>query len=113
MRLKLQQGEVFREDFALRARWYVREAGGAVALRYQKAVDATLELLCGQPGLGRKRRFRHPSLQGLQSFQVQRPFNRLLIFYRASDDVLHAVRLMHGARDLSRRLSEPPVPNAT
>lgn len=113
MRLELQQGEVFREDFALRARWYVREAGGAVAFRYQKAVDATLELLCVQPGLGRKRRFRHSSLQGLHSFPVQKPFNRLLIFYRVSGNVLHAVRLMHGARDLPRRLSEPPVPNAS
>ena len=112
MRLELQQGEVFLEDFALRARWYVREAGGEVAFRFQKAVDATLALLCVQPGLGRKRRFRNPKLHGLHSFPVQRPFNRLLIFYRVGSDAFHAVRLMHGARDLPRRLTEPPMPDA-
>src|SRR5205809_124799 len=99
MRLPLEQAAYFREDFALRALWYVREAGAKVARRYQEAVDATLRLLCSQPELGRKRQFRHPRLQGLRSFPIQRPFHRLLIFYRLGDDVLQAVRLMHGARD--------------
>lgn len=109
MSLRLAQAADFQEDFALRARWYVREAGGEVALRYHAAVDSTLRLLCDQPELGRKRRFRHPKLQGLRSFLVQRPFNRLIIFYRVSGDVLHAVRLIHGARDLPRRLVETPA----
>jgi plasmid stabilization system protein ParE len=74
MSLQLEQAADFREDFALRARWFVREAGGEVARRYQEAVDSTLRLLCAQPEMGRKRRFRHPLLQGLRSFPVQRPF---------------------------------------
>jgi hypothetical protein len=39
---------------------------------------------------------------------VVRPFQRMLVFYRVSGDVLNAVRLMHGARDLRHRLAEPP-----
>ena len=108
MSLRLEQAADFQEDFALRARWYVREAGGEVALRYQAAVDSTFRLLCEQPELGRKRRFRHPKLRELRSFPIQRPFHRLLIFYRVNGNVLHAVRLMHGARDLQRRLAESP-----
>jgi len=106
--LGLQKADAFREDFALQALWYVRQAGDEVARRFQKAVDSTLSLLCAQPGIGRTRRFRHPKLQGLRSFAVGRPFHRLQIFYRADGQTLEAVRLMHGARDLPRRLAELP-----
>ncbi len=108
MSLGLEKADAFREDFALRAVHYVRQAGDEIARRFQKAVDSTLRGLCEQPGLGRARRFRHPKLQGLRSFAVERPFHRLLIFYRADEKTLQAVRLMHGARDLPRRLAEPP-----
>jgi plasmid stabilization system protein ParE len=37
---------------------------------------------------------------------VVHPFEMLLIFYRANDEALDAVRLMHGARNLPRRLRE-------
>ncbi|MBI3850156.1 MAG: type II toxin-antitoxin system RelE/ParE family toxin [Verrucomicrobia bacterium] len=109
MSLALERAADFQIDFALRALWYVREAGGEVARHYEEAVDSALRLLCIQPELGRKRRFRHPKLQGLRSFPVQKPFNRLIVSYRVGDEVLQAVRLMHGARDLPRRLAEPPA----
>ncbi len=107
MSLALQKADAFREDFTFQALWYVRHAGDEIARRFQKAVDSTLQSLCAQPSLGRTRRFRHPGLQGLRSVAVERPFQRLLIFYRADDETLQAVRLMHGARDLPRRLTEP------
>jgi plasmid stabilization system protein ParE len=92
----------------LQALWYVREADGELARRFQQAVDSRLRLLCEQPGLGRVRRFRHPNLRALRSFAVERPFLRFLIFYREDGVTLQAVRLMDGARDLPRRLVEPP-----
>lgn len=52
MSLALEKAEDFREDFALRALWYVREAGEEVARGFQKAVDTTLNRLCVQPELG-------------------------------------------------------------
>ena len=108
MSLQIEQAAAFREDFALRALRYVREAGEEVALRFQGAVDATLRSLCSQPAMGRARNFHHPKLRGLRSFRVEKPFDRLVIFYRINGDVLQAARLMHTAQDLPRRLLDPP-----
>lgn len=106
--MKLEKADAFREDFAWQALWYVRQVGDDVARRFQQAVDSTLRLLCEQPWIGRERRFRHPKLSDLRSFTVERPFQRFVIFYREHGEALQAVRLMHGARDLPRRLAEPP-----
>ncbi len=113
MSLGLQKADSFLEDFALQALWYVREADEELVRRFQIAVDSTLRLLCTQPGLGRSRRFRHPKLQGLRSYAVERPFQRFLVFYREDSVTLQAVRLMDGARDLPRRLMEPPGSQGT
>lgn len=104
----LHRSPFFNEDFDLQYRWYLAEAGEEVAERYYRAVLDTLRELTRQPGLGRKRRFQHPDLRNLRSFRIEPPFNVHLIFYRAGDDVLFVERLMHGARDLPRRLVEPP-----
>lgn len=109
MSLAIQKAEFFKQDYAIRFAWYVGEAGPEVARRFQGALDLSLNKLVSDPDLGRRRRFRNARLQDLRSIQIERPFNKLLVFYPVSGDVLHAVRLMHGARDLSRRLSEPPV----
>ena len=114
MSLGLQKADAFLEDFTLQALWYVREAGDdEVARQFQQAVDSRLRLLCEQPRVGRLRRFIHPKLQGLRSFPVERPFHRFLIFYREDGVILQAVRLMDGARDLSRWLVEPPPSGVT
>jgi plasmid stabilization system protein ParE len=39
---------------------------------------------------------------------VQNPYHRHLIFYRFDDKKLFAERILHGARDLPRRLLQPP-----
>jgi len=109
MSLAVQKAKFFKEDFAIQFAWYVDEAGPEVARRFQAALDRTLNKLASTPDLGRLRRFRNPRLQGLRSLPIERPFNRILVFYRAEGEVLHGVRLMHGARDLPRRLVEPPA----
>ena len=98
----------FKADIGLQFSWYFTTANGEVAWRFVEVVDVTLGALSRQPFLGRRRRFRHPLLTGLRSFRVEPPFSRFLIFYRADDGVVDAWRLMHGGRDLSRRLVEPP-----
>jgi len=72
------------------------------------AVLATLRLLATQPDLGRRRKFRHSALRGIRSFRLTSPFGVHFIFYRHNSAELSAERLMHGARDLPRRLVEPP-----
>ena len=108
MKLGIRKAEFFQSDFAVRFAWYVDEAGPEVARRFQAALDQSLNKLAELPDLGRVRHFRNPRLQGLRSFQVERPFNKILIFYRTGGEVLQAVRLMHGARNLPRRLVERP-----
>lgn len=108
MNLQLRRSDAFIADFEQQARWYVQEAGEVVARRYLSALDATLTMLCQQPAAGRVRRFRHPLLKGIRSFRVNPPFNLHLIFYRYDATTLYVERVMHGARDLPRRLVEPP-----
>lgn len=108
MSLTPRRSDCFSEDFDLQYRWYLREAGEAVAERYFAAVLTTVRELAQNPGLGRARRFRHEALWGLCSFRVMRPFQRHLIFYRVTETEMFAERLMHGARDLPRRLREAP-----
>jgi toxin ParE1/3/4 len=109
MSLGLERSAWFIEDFEQQARWYVRRAGEPVATRYLAALDQSLELLTRHPGLGRKRRFRHPRLRGIRSYRVKPPFHKHLIFYWYGAAVLYAERVIHGARDLPRRLLEPPA----
>jgi plasmid stabilization system protein ParE len=104
----IQKARDFTADFESVFGWYVDKAGVEVAWQFQMALDKSLAQLSLRPDLGRPRHFRHPKLRGLRSFSVGRPFEKLLLFYRASDELLDAVRLMHGARNLPRRLIEPP-----
>ncbi|MGD1084924.1 MAG: type II toxin-antitoxin system RelE/ParE family toxin [Verrucomicrobiota bacterium] len=108
MNRAVQKARNFNVDFENLFGWYVDKACVEVAWRFQTALDNSLAKLSIRPDLGRPRHFRHPKLRGLRSCPVEHPFEKLLIFYRATDEVLDAVRLMHGARDLPRRLSEPP-----
>jgi toxin ParE1/3/4 len=107
MKLSLQRADEFNADFDQQYRWYVEKAGEDIAERFLHAVAHTLPLLAERPDVGCRRKFRNPILHNLYSFQVERPFQKILIFYRVNGNILQAWRLMHGARDLPRRLVEP------
>ncbi len=107
--MRIRKSSAFFADFEHVARWYVREAGVEVARRWLDALDATLMEFKATPGLGRLRRFAHPELHGLRSFRVQRPFHRYLVFYRWTADELSVERVVHGSRDLPKRLLETPT----
>ena len=108
MSLLLERADFFNSDFDLQYRWYLAEAGEAIAERYLAALHETLRLLVRQPGLGRQCRFRHPKLERLRVFHIRPPFDKHLIFYRYDQTTLFAERVMHGARVLPRRLLQPP-----
>ena len=107
MNLVIEKTPSYHADVTNQFGWYFDEAGEQLAWRFFNAADQTLLKLARQPDLGRRRKFRHPMLRDLYSFQVERPFNKILIFYRVTENILQAWRLMHGARDLPRRLAEP------
>ena len=109
MKLTLHRAGDFNADFDQQYRWYLEQAGEELAERFLAALLVTARLLTVQPDLGRRRKFRNPALHDLRSFRVNPPFNKILIFYRVTKDSVELWRLMHGSRDLPRRLVEPPI----
>src|SRR5262245_24244543 len=95
-------------DLTHQYRWYLENSTLEVAERFLDAFDATTIKLARQPDLGRRLKFRAPELAGLQSFPVVGRFGVHLVFYRVASHTLSIERVMHGARDLPRRLLEPP-----
>ena len=108
MPLTLQQSAFFLADVEIQFRWYFEKADLEVARRYRLAVGATVLKLQQRPGLGRPRFPNDPDLKGLRCGLLVRPFARHLLFYRVTDEFLVLERTMHGARDLPRRLKQPP-----
>lgn len=108
MSLPVEKSQFFETDVTSQFACYVDEAGEEVAWRFLAAVELTLAKLGKQPDMGSLRRFRHPLLRGLCSFRAEPPFDKLLVFYRSTEQALQAWRLMHGARDLPHRLVEAP-----
>jgi plasmid stabilization system protein ParE len=104
----LQRADDFWADLTRQVDWYRDEASPSVAERFVDAVEATLNVLMEQPGLGRARFRDWPELEGIRSFRVQKPFHRFLIFYRFDRSTLFAERLIFGGRDLPQRLLESP-----
>ena len=108
MSLPVSRSDWFVGDLEHYAAWYQHEASWDVAERYLRAVSATVSRLAETPGLGRPTRFSNPVLRGLRCFPAERPFNKHLIFYRSDESELHLVRVVHGARNLSQSLTQPP-----
>jgi plasmid stabilization system protein ParE len=108
MNLFIEKSPLFQRDVTRQFEWYYKKAGKDLAWEFFTAVDLTLSKLARQPDLGSIRHFSNPLLQGLRSFQTEPPFRRLLIFYRQNPEYLIAERLVHGSRDLPRRLLESP-----
>ncbi len=52
------------------------------------------------PGMGERWESNNPHLAGLRVWRVE-GFEKHLIFYRATDDGIEVVRVVHGARDIS------------
>ncbi len=95
-------------DLSPQYRWYLDNASVAVAERFLASFDATVAALARHPGMGRIRRFRAAELTGVRSRPIDEPFGAHLVFYRTDGLQLNIERVMHGARDLPRRLLDPP-----
>jgi plasmid stabilization system protein ParE len=109
MSLRIQRSEWFIGDLEHYAAWYDREAGWEVAERYLRSVVITLTRLAEMPDIGRLTFFPAAELRGLRCWPVERPFNKHLIFYRHNEETLYAERIVHGARDLPKSLTNPPA----
>jgi len=108
MRLPVSISERAEADLARQFRWYVEKAGIEIAERFLAEFQITVGKLTSHPGLGRARKFRARELAGIRSFPVSGRFGVHLIFYRGDGGELSIERVMHGARNLPRRLIEWP-----
>ena len=106
MKLRISISGRAETDLTRQYRWYLENAGLDVAERFLAAFDATAAKLATHPGLGGLRNFRAFELAGIRSFPVVGPFGAHLVFYRTGEATLDIERIMHGARDLPRRLLE-------
>jgi len=107
MSLEILVSSRAEQDMTLPYRWYLENADAAIAERYLLAVHETILTVAKKPDLGRQRHFAAPELAHIRSIQIQRPFDRHLLFYW-DGSTLRVERLMHGSRDLPRRLLEEP-----
>ena len=108
MRLQPSISRRAEADLTSQYHWYRDNAGAQVAEQFLIMFDSTLARLAEIPTLGRPRKFRDPDLAGIRSLALGGKFGAHLIFYRSDEADLSIVRVMHGARDLPRRLSEAP-----
>ncbi len=108
MSLRVVYTDDFPADVAKQARWYARQRDEALALDYARAVEATLEFLAQNPQLGVLCAYPESQLAGLRFYLLEKPFHRHLLYYRISGEELIAFRVVPGARDLPRRLLDPP-----
>jgi toxin ParE1/3/4 len=108
MSLVVVQSPYFWLDLQRQVDWYRDRAGSDVATNYVDTVEETLQKLARMPAMGRARFHDWPELAGIRSWRVGKPYHRHLIFYRYNDKMLFAERVIHGARDLPRRLLQSP-----
>jgi toxin ParE1/3/4 len=64
-----------------------------------EAAFETFGQLAANPGLGRRRKFPKQKLAEIRSWRIK-GFENYLIFYRATEDMVHVIHVCHGARDL-------------
>ena len=112
MSLRVQYALWFDADLHLRTAWYAERGGNKLAGRFANAVEATVKKLTENPGLGWRPYPGDPDLAQLRSVLVVRPFRKHILYYRFTDEELFLERLIHGARDLPRRLRESPDESA-
>ncbi len=108
MSLRVQYAPWFDADLHLRTAWHAEQGGEELAERFVDAVESTVRKLAENPHIGWRPYPRDSDLVEIHSVLVERPFRKHLLYYRFTDEELLVERLIHGARDLPRRLRESP-----
>lgn len=83
---------------------YIAKDNLEAAIRFYEATFRAFDVLQTNPHIGPSRDFENPQLKDIRIWFV-RGFEKYLIFYRAKDDLVEIVRLLHSARDIDGILS--------
>ena len=79
--------------------YFHTNASVRVAERFVDHVRKCFNDLAKMPELGAAVPVRRPVLAGIRCCSVKRPFQKYLVFYRFSEEVIEIVHVLHGSRD--------------
>src|ERR1700739_1837258 len=104
--MSVNRSDEFLADIEREYEWYTLKANLEIAERYLDAVQSTVRLIELYPQIGPIGNFVYSRLNGWRYFVVVRPFNRYVLFYEIAGETVILRRVMHGYRNLPRRLLE-------
>ena len=84
---------------------YIAQNNPDAALRFFDAARQSIATLAQTPSIGSLYLVNNPRLVGLRKWGV-RSFEKYLIFYLISEDLLTVVRIIHGSRDIPTLLEQ-------
>ena len=102
-RVELRLTDAAVSDIQEQADWYEQRSGRALAQRWENEITAALIRIQKNPRSGAKCGFSAHELQGIRRMPIA-GFPRHLIFYRAEEEEIRILRVVHGARDLESLL---------
>jgi toxin ParE1/3/4 len=83
---------------------YIARDNLEAAIRFYEATFRTFEALQTNPHIGPAREFENPQLKDIRIWLVK-DFEKYLIFYRAKNELVEILRVLHAARDIDGILS--------
>jgi len=92
-------------DLELSAGYLWDAEGEALAMRFIKAVRATIDRIAAMPGIGSPVEYRRRRFKYLRFITV-RGFRKYLVFYRERTDHVEVVRILYGRRDVPQLLAD-------
>ena len=79
---------------------FIAQNNPDIALQFFDAARQTFNQLAKTPEIGTIYEVSKPKLQGLRKWRVKR-FDKYIIFYRYSDNVVEIIRILYAGRDIS------------
>jgi toxin ParE1/3/4 len=93
------------EDDIFELARYLLDQSEETGYRFVDSVQTTLKHLATSPGIGSPKRYATPGLSEVRSWWVA-GFPNHLIYYIPLPDGIDVLAIMHGSRDVERRLRE-------
>jgi toxin ParE1/3/4 len=90
-------------DLDDQAAYLATEASLEVSLRFYDAASITFGKIASMSGIGERWPSANPRLAGLRVWRIE-GFEKHLIFYRAADNGIEIIRVIHAARDIDHVL---------
>lgn len=80
---------------------YIAETSLNASDRFLQATETAFKILADMPGIGALRDYDNPNYAGMRMSPVP-GFRKYLVFYLTHEEDIEIIRVLHGARDLTR-----------